>query len=137
MAGGIAAAVPAALFVAAAGTALHRQQLAVSGVALPWGAAAALALLAAVLLLLGAAFRGIIPAAVCGALCYALAGWWATLEPGKRLISGDVPGNVWIYGIAGVTVLMLMWCRRYRRPAAEPDCEGRDREGRPADAASA
>lgn len=137
MAGGIAAAVPAALFVAAAGTALHRQQLAAVGVAVPWGAAAALALLAAVLLLLGAAFRGIVPAAVCGALCYALAGWWATLEPGKRLISGDLPGNIWIYGIAGVTVLMLVWCRRYRRPAPQPDRGGPDREGRPANAASA
>jgi N-acetyl-1-D-myo-inositol-2-amino-2-deoxy-alpha-D-glucopyranoside deacetylase len=120
MAGGIAAAVPAALIVAAAGTALHRQQLLLPGVVLPWGAVAALVLLGSVQLLLGAAFRSVIPTAACGLLCYVLAGLWSTLEPGKRLIAGDFPGYTWIYGIAGVTVLMLVWCRRYRvlRPPA-------------------
>ncbi|MDV8146624.1 hypothetical protein [Arthrobacter sp. B10-11] len=116
MAGGIAAAVPAALFVAAAGTALHRQQWMVSGVVLPWGALAALVLLGSVQLLLGAAFRSVIPPAACGVLCYVLAGLWSNLEPGKRLIAADVPGYLWIYGIAAVTVLMLVWCRRYREP---------------------
>jgi hypothetical protein len=124
MAGGMAAAVPAALFVAAAGTALHRQQLALAGIVLPWGAVAALVLLASVQLLLGAAFRSVVPTAVCGALCYTLTGWWSALEAGKRLISGDVSGNIWIYGIAGVTVLMLAWCRRYRRPEAKPEDVG-------------
>jgi hypothetical protein len=114
MAGGIAAAVPAALFAATAGTALHRQQWVLSGVVLPWGAVAALVLLASVQLLLGAAFRSVIPTAACGVLCYVLAGWWSTLEPGKRLISGDLPGSIWVYGIAGATLLMLAWCRRYR-----------------------
>ncbi|MEK0155271.1 hypothetical protein [Arthrobacter oryzae] len=120
MAGGIAAAVPAALFAAAAGTALHRQQWMVSGVVLPWGAVAALVLLGSVQLFLGAAFRSVIPSAACGALCYVLAGLWSTLEAGKRLIAADFPGYLWIYGIAGVTVLMLLWCRRYRvvRPPA-------------------
>jgi hypothetical protein len=116
MAGGIAAALPAALFVAAAGTALHRQHWMLSGVALPWGALAALVLLGSVQLLLGAAFRTVIPTAVCGVVCYVLAGWWSMLEPGKRLIAGDLSGNIWIYGIAGATVVMLVWCRRYRHP---------------------
>ena len=116
MAGGIAAALPAALFVAAAGTALHRQQWVLAGVVLPWGAVAALVLLGSVQLLLGAAFRSVIPAAACGVLSYILAGWWSMLEPGKRLIAGDISGNIWIYGIAGTSVLMLAWCRRYRQP---------------------
>jgi N-acetyl-1-D-myo-inositol-2-amino-2-deoxy-alpha-D-glucopyranoside deacetylase len=114
MAGGIAAALPAALFAAAAGTALHRQQWVVSGVVLPWGAVAALVLLSSVQLFLGAAFRSAVPTALCGALCYVLAGWWSALGPGKRLISGDLPGTLWVYGIAAATLLMLTWCRRYR-----------------------
>ncbi|WP_427171783.1 hypothetical protein [Arthrobacter sp. 92] len=113
-AGGIAVAVPAALFVAVAGTALHRQQFMLAGTVLPWGAVAALLLLASVELWLGAATRSVIPTAVCGVICYALTGWWSTLEAGKRLVIGDLPGNIWVYGIAGVTVLMLAWCLRYR-----------------------
>lgn len=116
MAGGTAAAVPAALFVALAGTALHRQDVLVGGVGLPWGVVAALVLLASVELWLGAAFRSVAPTAACGILCYALTGWWSTLESGKRLLIGDAAGNLWIYGIAGVTVAMLAWCRRYRIP---------------------
>jgi len=95
---------------------LHGQDLLVAGVEMPWGAAAALVLLSAVELWLGAAFRSPLPTAACGVLCYALAGWWSTLENGKRLIVGDLAGNLWIYGIAVVTVVMLAWCRRYREP---------------------
>lgn len=115
-AGGIAAAVPAALFVAVAGTALHRQDVQLAGAGLPWGAAAALILLGSVELWLGFAFRSVIPTAVCGAGCYALTGWWSTMEPGKRLIIADLPGNLWVFGIAAVTVVVLAWCRRYRPP---------------------
>jgi N-acetyl-1-D-myo-inositol-2-amino-2-deoxy-alpha-D-glucopyranoside deacetylase len=121
-AGGIAAAVPAALFVALAGTALHRHDLVLDGVGglggldFPWGAVAALVLLGSVQLWLGAAFRSVIPTAVCGVLCYALTGWWSTLETGKRVVIGDTAGNIWVFGIAGITVAMLVWCRRYRRP---------------------
>jgi hypothetical protein len=117
MAGGIAAAVPAALFVALAGTALHRHDVVLGGVQIPWGAAAALLLLGSAELWLAAAFRSVIPTAACGALCYALAGWWSTLETGKRLVIGDAAGNIWVFGIAGITVAMLAWCRRYRFPA--------------------
>ncbi|SDP02050.1 N-acetyl-1-D-myo-inositol-2-amino-2-deoxy-alpha-D-glucopyranoside deacetylase [Arthrobacter sp. ok909] len=117
MAGGIAAAVPAALFVALAGTALHRHDLFLAGVQVPWGAAAALLLLGSAELWLGAAFRSVLPIAVCGLLCYALTGWWSTLETGKRLVIGDTAGNIWVFGIAGITVAMLAWCRRYRLPA--------------------
>ncbi|WP_427130012.1 hypothetical protein [Pseudarthrobacter sp. S9] len=115
MAGGIAAAVPAALFVSLAGTALHRQDVQIAGVGLPWGAVAALVLLGSVELWLGAFFRSVIPTAACGVLSYALTGWWSTLETGRRLVIGDTAGNIWVYGIAGVTVAMLAWCRRYRR----------------------
>ncbi|MGY3320241.1 hypothetical protein [Arthrobacter sp. TE12232] len=116
MAGGIAAAVPAALFVALAGTALHRHDLLLGSLQVPWGAAAALLLLGSAEVWLGAAFRSIIPIAVCGLLCYALTGWWSTLETGKRLVIGDTAGNIWVFGIAGITVAMLAWCRRYRLP---------------------
>lgn len=121
MAGGLAAAVPAALFAAVAGTALHRQQLAAADVVLPLGAVAALVLLGSLQLLVGAAFRSLVPTAATGVLCYVLAGWWSTMPAGKRLIAGDPAGNMWVYGIAVVTVLMLAWCRRYRRrsPAAQ------------------
>lgn len=112
-AGGIAAAVPAALFAALAGTALHRHDVLLAGVNVPWGAAAALLLLGSVELWLAAACRSVLPAAACGVLCYALAGWWSTLANGKRLVIGDLAGNLWIYGIAAVTVAMLAWCRRY------------------------
>ena len=60
-AGGIAAAVPAALFAALAGTVLHGQDVLVAGVEVPWGAAAALVLLGSVELWLGAAFRSVAP----------------------------------------------------------------------------
>ena len=119
MAGGLAAAVPAALFAALAGTALHGQDILLAGVELPWGAAAALVLLGAVQLWLAAAFRSVLPAAVCGVLCYGLAGWWSTLESGKRLIISDLAGNAWIYGIGVVTIGMLAWCRRYRDQQAQ------------------
>ncbi|MDI3241299.1 hypothetical protein QK292_07625 [Arthrobacter sp. AL08] len=115
MAGGIAAAVPAALFVALAGTALHGQDILVGGVEVPWGAVAALVLLGAVELWLSARFRSALPTAVCGVICYALTGWWSTLENGRRLIIGDLAGSLWIYGIAVVTVGMLVWGLRYRR----------------------
>lgn len=93
---------------------LHGQDFLVAGVEVPWGAVAALALLGAVELWLGAAFRSVLPTAVCGILCYALAGWWSALGNGKRLIIGDLAGTVWIYGIAVVTLILLVWCRRYR-----------------------
>jgi N-acetyl-1-D-myo-inositol-2-amino-2-deoxy-alpha-D-glucopyranoside deacetylase len=119
VAGGLAAAVPAALFAALAGTALHRQEFAATGAAVPLGAVAALLLLASLQLFLGAAFRTLVPTAVCGALCYALAGWWSGMESGKRLIAGDLAGSIWVYGIVVVTVAMLAWCRRYRRQSAQ------------------
>jgi len=109
--------VPAALFVALAGTALHRHELVLGGVEIPWGAAAALLMLGSAELWLGAAFRSVVPTAVCGLLCYALTGWWSTLETGKRLVIGDAAGNIWVFGIAGITLAMLLWCRRYRLPA--------------------
>ncbi|HET6242309.1 MAG TPA: hypothetical protein VFD99_10025 [Arthrobacter sp.] len=113
---GLAVAVPAAFYVAVAGTALHRHDILIGGVELSWGAAAALLLLASVELWLGAAFGSLVPTAACGVLCYALAGWWSTLENGKRLVIGDTAGNLWIYGIAVVTAAMLVWARRYRIP---------------------
>lgn len=116
MAGGIAAAVPAALFVAVAGTALHRRDILIAGVGVPWGAVAALLLLGSVQLWLGAKFRSAVPTAACGIICYVLTGWWGALGAGKRLLVGDTAGNLWVFGAAAVTVATLAWCRRYRLP---------------------
>ncbi|MDQ0030326.1 hypothetical protein [Arthrobacter bambusae] len=113
---GIAAAVPVALFAAVAGTALHRQTLFLAGVDVFWGTAAALLLLAALQLLLGTWSRSLLPTAVAGIVCYVTVGPLSAGGSGKQLIVADVPGNVWVYGIAGVTFVMLLWCRRYRRP---------------------
>ncbi|MBO1267343.1 hypothetical protein [Arthrobacter cavernae] len=112
---GLAAAVPAALFAALAGTALHRQSVVIAGVDVPWGAAAALVLLAAVQLWLAAWSRSLLPTAVAGIGCYAAVGALAAAGPGKQLILGDPAGNIWVYGIAGVTIAMLIvaaWLRR-------------------------
>jgi N-acetyl-1-D-myo-inositol-2-amino-2-deoxy-alpha-D-glucopyranoside deacetylase len=113
---GIAAAVPVALFAAVAGTALHRQTLPIADVDVYWGTAAALLLLASLQLLLGAWSRSLLPTAVAGIVCYAAVGLLSAAGTGKQLIVADVPGNVWVYGIAGITFAMLLWCRRYRRP---------------------
>lgn len=115
---GIAAAVPVAFFVALAGTALHRQTVVIADVELPLGAAAALLLLGSAQLLLGAAFRSIIPTAAVGAVCYASVGVLSSGGSTKQLILADAAGSAWIYGIIGVTVAMLLWCRRYRSRAA-------------------
>ncbi len=117
---GIAAAVPAALFVATAGTALHRQSVPVSGVEVPWGVAAALLLLASVQLWLGAWTRSIAPTAVAGVVSYAAVGVVSSAGPAKQLVLGDVVGNVWVFGIGAVTMLMLVVVSRLRfgRPAA-------------------
>jgi len=112
---GIAAALPVALFAALAGTALHRQSVLLAGVELYWGPAAALLLLAAVELLLAGSYRSLIPTAVAGVVCYVLVGLLAAAGPGKQLILADVPGNVWVYGIAGVTLLMLLVGRVFTR----------------------
>ena len=42
------------------------------------------------------------------------------MEPGKRLIAGDLAGSIWVYGIVVVTVAMLAWCRRYSRLVSRP-----------------
>jgi hypothetical protein len=112
---GFAAAVPAALFAALAGTALHRQSLVIAGVDVPWGAAAALVLLGAVQLWLAAWSRSLLPTAVAGIGCYAAVGALAAAGPGKQLILGDPAGNIWVYGIAGVTLVMLVVAARLRR----------------------
>jgi hypothetical protein len=117
---GIATAVLAALFVAAAGTALHRQTVPWSGVEVPWGVAGALLLLASVQLWLAAWSRSVVPAAVAGVVTYAAVGVFSSAGPAKQLVLGDAAGNVWVFGIAGVTLVMLVVASRLRagRPVA-------------------
>ncbi|MDR6637989.1 hypothetical protein [Paenarthrobacter nitroguajacolicus] len=111
---GIAAAVPAALFVAAAGTALHRQTVPLAGVEVAWGVAAALLLLASVQLWLGAWARSIAPTAVAGVVSYAAVGVVSSAGPAKQLVLGDAVGNVWVFGIGAVTMIMLVVVSRLR-----------------------
>ncbi|MBT2585973.1 hypothetical protein [Arthrobacter sp. ISL-95] len=105
---GIATAVLAALFVALAGTGLHRQTVVWSGVDLPWGVAAALLLLASVQLWLAAWSRSVVPTAMAGVVTYAVVGVLSSAGPAKQLIPGDAVGNVWVFGIGGVTLIMLV-----------------------------
>lgn len=105
---GIFTAVPAALFVALGGTGLHRQTILWAGVELPWGVAAALLLLASLQLWLAAWSRSVVPAAVAGVVSYAVVGILSSVGPAKQLIPGDAVGNVWVFGIGGVTLVMLV-----------------------------
>jgi hypothetical protein len=109
---GIATAVLAALFVALAGTGLHRQTLVWNGVEVAWGVAAALLLLASVQLWLAAWSRSVVPAAVAGVVSYGVVGVLSSAGPAKQLILGDAVGNVWVFGIGGVTLIMLVVIKR-------------------------
>ncbi|MFJ4207062.1 hypothetical protein ACIPY2_01170 [Paenarthrobacter sp. NPDC089675] len=111
---GTAAGLLAALFVALAGTALHRQSVLVAGVDVPWGVCAALLLLASVQLWLAAWSRSVIPSAVAGLGAYAAVGVLSSGGPDKVLILGDTVGNAWIFGIAVVTLVMLLVAARLR-----------------------
>lgn len=105
---GISTAVLAALCVALAGTGLHRQTLVWAGVEVPWGVAAALVLLASVQLWLAAWSRSVVPAAVAGVVSYGVVGVLSSAGPAKQLILGDAVGNVWVFGIGAVTLIMLV-----------------------------
>ena len=112
---GIAAAVLAALFVAVAGTALHRQTMVISGVDLSWGVCAALLMLASVQLWLAAWSGSVIPTAAVGVVAYATVGALSSGGPDKQLLLGDAVGNVWVFGIAVVTLIMLLVASRLRK----------------------
>ncbi|MFK0039025.1 hypothetical protein ACIQTW_04215 [Paenarthrobacter sp. NPDC090517] len=109
---GAATAVLAAPFVALAGTVLHRQTVIWSGVVVPWGVAAALLLLASVQLWLAAWTRSVIPTAVAGVVSYAVVGVLSSAGSAKQLILGDPVGNVWVFGIGVVTLIMLVVVNR-------------------------
>jgi N-acetyl-1-D-myo-inositol-2-amino-2-deoxy-alpha-D-glucopyranoside deacetylase len=111
---GVAVGMLAALFVAAAGTALHRQAAVVAGVGLYWGVCAALLLLASVQLWLVAWSRSVIPTAVAGIGAYTAVGVLSSGGPDRMLILGDAVGNTWIFGIAGVSLIMLLVAARLR-----------------------
>ena len=111
---GLAAAVLAALFVAAAGTALHRQSMVIAGVDVAWGVCAAL-LLASVQLWLAAWSGSVIPTAAAGVVAYATVGALSSGGPDKQLLLGDAVGNIWVFGIAVVTLTMLLVASRLRK----------------------
>jgi hypothetical protein len=111
---GIATAVLAALFVALAGTGPAQADPGVErrrGFA--WGVAAALLLLASVQLWLAAWSRSVVPAAVAGVVTYAVVGVLSSAGPAKQLVLGDAVGNVWVFGIGGVTLIMLDVIKRW------------------------
>ncbi len=91
-----------------------------AGVEVPWGVVAALVLLASVQLWLAAWSRSIVPTAVAGVVSYAAVGVLSSAGQAKQLVLGDAVGNVWVFGIAAVTLVMLVVASRLRagRPAA-------------------
>ena len=47
-------------------------------------------------------------------MTYAAVGVLSSGGPAKQLVLADVAGNVWVYGIAGVTFIMLLVASRLR-----------------------
>jgi len=85
-----------------------------AGVEVAWGVAAALLLLASIQLWLGAWARSIAPTAVAGVVSYAAVGVVSSAGPAKQLVLGDAVGNVWVFGIGAVTMIMLVVVSRLR-----------------------
>ncbi|WP_104091685.1 hypothetical protein [Arthrobacter sp. GMC3] len=104
-AAGIGAGIGAGLL----GTSLHSHAWHMSGMVIPVGALAALVLLAAVELFVGLWSRNTWVVVMCGAASYLCAGLLSIPRGGFGMISGNIQGNVWLYGMAVVTPLMAWW----------------------------
>ncbi|WP_157374977.1 hypothetical protein [Arthrobacter alpinus] len=91
------------------GTSLHGHLWSVSGALIPVGAIAALVLLGAVQLFVGLWSRNAWVVVMCGGATYLCAGLLSIPRGGFGMISANVQGNVWLYGIAVVTPLVAWW----------------------------
>ncbi|MFQ4149224.1 hypothetical protein AAGW05_11065 [Arthrobacter sp. LAPM80] len=118
-----AAAVGAGVGAGLLGTSLHGHAWYPNGVgsAIPYGAGLALLLLAAVSMFVGLWSRSSWIAVWCGAAAYLTAGLLSLQIGSAGMIFDNIPGRVWLYGIAFTTPLMawLTWVvlrpRRARR----------------------
>lgn len=105
----MAAGVGAGIGTGLLGTSLHGHAWHGDGFFIPLGAGAALLLLAAVQLFVGLWSRNAWIVVVCGGATYACAGLLSMPMSGFGMISGNVQGNVWLYGIAVVTPVVAWW----------------------------
>lgn len=90
------------------GTALHLQTMQIGDASLPWGAALALVLVAAVLTLVGSWARSPTMGLLSGAAAYLSCVVLAIPHGRIGLIIANPAGNIWLYGVAVVTVLYCL-----------------------------
>ncbi len=115
----IVGAISAGLIATVFGTALHGQILYLPGVALPWGAVAALVLVGSAATVAGLWARTVWMAILTGVVTYILVG---LVSMGSRVIITDgaegitlpiaVAGMVWILGIGVATIVAAVICLR-------------------------
>ena len=106
----IAAAVGGGLGVGLLGTALHAHLWYTGNAAVPLGAVGALLLLAAVVLFVGLWSRSGWMSMLTGVVTYVCAGVLSLQVGSYGLISGNLQGELWLYGIAVVTPLVALLC---------------------------
>ncbi len=104
----VAAALGAGVGAGLLGTSLHGHAWFVGTSVIPYGAALALLLLAAVSMFVGLWSRSSWMVVWCGAAAYATAGLLSLQLTTFGLIFDNVQGRVWLYGIAVVTLLMSL-----------------------------
>ncbi len=105
----VAAAVAAGIGAGLLGTSLHGHAMHGAGFAVPLGSVAALVLLAAVELFVGLWSRNSWTVVLCGAAAYLCAGVLSLQRGPFGMISANVQGTVWLYGIAVATPLVAWW----------------------------
>lgn len=105
----VAAAVGAGVGTGLLGTSLHGHAWHVGGLAVPLGSVAALVMLAAVELFVGLWSRNSWTVVLCGAAAYLCAGVLSLQRGPFGLISANIQGTVWLYGIAVATALVAWW----------------------------
>lgn len=107
----VAAAVASGIGAGLLGTSLHAHALHTGDSVVPWGAALALLLLVAVGTFVGLWARSAWVVVWCGAAAYATAGVLSLQLGAFGMILDNLPGRIWLYGIAVATPLtaLLVW----------------------------
>ncbi|MCU6479385.1 N-acetyl-1-D-myo-inositol-2-amino-2-deoxy-alpha-D-glucopyranoside deacetylase [Arthrobacter silviterrae] len=102
----VAAAFGAGIGTGLLGTSLHGHALYGTGYIVPLGAVAALVMLAAVELFVGLWGRSAWVVVLCGGAAYLCAGLLSLRLGAFGMISANLQGNLWLYGIAVLTPVM-------------------------------
>ncbi|MCQ9165946.1 MULTISPECIES: hypothetical protein [unclassified Arthrobacter] len=107
----VTAALAAGIGTGFLGTSLHGHLWYAGGTAIPLGAVAALLLLASVELFVGLWSRSAWLVVLCGGAAYLCAGVLSQQRGAFGMISANIQGTVWLFGIAVVSPLMawLAW----------------------------